>query len=163
MWIPCLHFSQEMPRPGFITELDGANATWLTNDVAMFSTKTGELLLLTLVYDGRLVLFCIFSFASYTSPCLLIWPTVFSFSHCYYWCNMFYIHFCRIVQRLELSKSRASVLTSVSRFLSWSYLCMLLVNFFYYVSYSFFVDCFRIFQQLETHSSSWAVVWVIVC
>ncbi|XP_073128753.1 cleavage and polyadenylation specificity factor subunit 1 isoform X2 [Henckelia pumila] len=62
--------SQEMPRPGFITELDAANATWLTNDVAMFSTKTGELLLLTLVYDGR------------------------------------------IVQRLELSKSRASVLAS---------------------------------------------------
>ncbi|KAG8381459.1 hypothetical protein BUALT_Bualt06G0124100 [Buddleja alternifolia] len=62
--------SQEMPRASFSTELDGANATWLANDVAMFSTKTGELLLLTLVYDGR------------------------------------------IVQRLELSKSRASVLTS---------------------------------------------------
>ncbi|KZV25371.1 Cleavage and polyadenylation specificity factor 160 isoform 1 [Dorcoceras hygrometricum] len=62
--------SQEMPRPGFSTELDAANATWLTNDVAMFSTKNGELLLLTLIYDGR------------------------------------------IVQRLELSKSRASVLTS---------------------------------------------------
>ncbi|KAL7147541.1 hypothetical protein ABFS83_06G114300 [Erythranthe nasuta] len=62
--------SQEMPRSGFTTELDAANATWLTNDVAVFSSKSGELLLLTLVYDGR------------------------------------------IVQRLELSKSRASVLTS---------------------------------------------------
>ncbi|KAL3524193.1 hypothetical protein ACH5RR_017027 [Cinchona calisaya] len=62
--------SQEMSRSNFIVELDAANATWLTNDVAMLSTKTGELLLLTLVYDGR------------------------------------------IVQRLELSKSRASVLTS---------------------------------------------------
>ncbi|RXH94936.1 hypothetical protein DVH24_024620 [Malus domestica] len=40
----------------FLTvELDAANATWLLNDVALLSTKTGELLLLTLVYDGRLV------------------------------------------------------------------------------------------------------------
>ncbi|KAK6117889.1 hypothetical protein DH2020_048365 [Rehmannia glutinosa] len=62
--------SQEMPRSGFTTELDAANATWLTNDVAVFSSKSGELLLLSLIYDGR------------------------------------------IVQRLELSKSRASVLTS---------------------------------------------------
>ncbi|XP_027110442.2 cleavage and polyadenylation specificity factor subunit 1-like [Coffea arabica] len=62
--------SQEMPRSNFIVELDAANATWLTNDVAMLSAKTGELLLLTLIHDGR------------------------------------------IVQRLELSKSRASVLTS---------------------------------------------------
>ncbi|XP_056694198.1 cleavage and polyadenylation specificity factor subunit 1 isoform X2 [Spinacia oleracea] len=62
--------SQEMPRSNFIVELDTAHATWLANDVAMLSTKTGELLLLTLVYDGR------------------------------------------IVQRLDLVKSRASVLTS---------------------------------------------------
>ncbi|XP_058086131.1 cleavage and polyadenylation specificity factor subunit 1 isoform X2 [Magnolia sinica] len=62
--------SQEMPRSNFSVELDAANATWLSHDVAMFSTKTGELLLLTLVYDGR------------------------------------------VVQRLELSKSKASVLTS---------------------------------------------------
>lgn len=62
--------SQEMPRSNFNVELDAANATWLSHDVAMFSTKTGELLLLTLVYDGR------------------------------------------AVQRLELSKSKASVLTS---------------------------------------------------
>ncbi|KAE9464951.1 hypothetical protein C3L33_03130, partial [Rhododendron williamsianum] len=45
--------SQEMPRSSFSVELDAANATWLLNDVAMLSTKTGELLLLTLVYDGR--------------------------------------------------------------------------------------------------------------
>ncbi|KAJ9679116.1 hypothetical protein PVL29_021139 [Vitis rotundifolia] len=62
--------SQEMPRSSFSVELDAANATWLSNDVAMLSTKTGELLLLTLVYDGR------------------------------------------VVHRLDLSKSRASVLTS---------------------------------------------------
>ncbi|OVA07710.1 Cleavage/polyadenylation specificity factor [Macleaya cordata] len=62
--------SQELPRSSFSVELDAANATWLLPDVAMLSTKTGELLLLTLVYDGR------------------------------------------VVQRLELSKSRASVLTS---------------------------------------------------
>lgn len=47
--------SQEMPRSSFTVELDTAHATWLANDVAMLSTKTGELLLLTLVYDGRLV------------------------------------------------------------------------------------------------------------
>lgn len=46
-------FSQEMPRSPFSVELDAANATWLSNDVVLLSTKTGELLLLTLVYDGR--------------------------------------------------------------------------------------------------------------
>ncbi|KAG6399711.1 hypothetical protein SASPL_141192 [Salvia splendens] len=49
--------SQEMPRFGFTTELDATTATWLTNDVAVFSTKSGELLLLTLVYDGRLAIY----------------------------------------------------------------------------------------------------------
>ncbi|CAN6480274.1 unnamed protein product [Victoria cruziana] len=62
--------SHDMAKSNIKVELDAANATWLSNDVAMFSTKTGELLLLSLVYDGR------------------------------------------IVRRLELSKSRASVLTS---------------------------------------------------
>lgn len=62
--------SQEMPRSSFSVELDAANASWLLTDVALLSTKTGELLLLTLVYDGR------------------------------------------VVQRLDLSKSKASVLTS---------------------------------------------------
>ncbi|XP_012484368.1 cleavage and polyadenylation specificity factor subunit 1 isoform X1 [Gossypium raimondii] len=62
--------SQELPRSSFNVELDAANATWLLNDVALLSAKTGELLLLTLVYDGR------------------------------------------VVQRLDLSKSKASVLTS---------------------------------------------------
>ncbi|KAI3817931.1 hypothetical protein L1987_11731 [Smallanthus sonchifolius] len=62
--------SQEMSRLSFSVELDAANATWLSNDVAMLSTKSGELLLLTLVHDGR------------------------------------------IVQKLDLSKSKASVLTS---------------------------------------------------
>lgn len=45
-----------MSRSNFSVELDAANATWLTNDVAMLSTKTGELLLLTVVYDGRWVI-----------------------------------------------------------------------------------------------------------
>ncbi|KAB1208163.1 Cleavage and polyadenylation specificity factor subunit 1 [Morella rubra] len=62
--------SQEMQRSSFSVELDAANATWLLSDVALLSTKTGELLLLTLVYDGR------------------------------------------VVYRLDLSKSKASVLTS---------------------------------------------------
>ncbi|KAK6250480.1 hypothetical protein SCA6_004485 [Theobroma cacao] len=61
---------QDLPRSNFSVELDAANATWLLNDVALLSTKTGELLLLTLIYDGR------------------------------------------VVQRLDLSKSKASVLTS---------------------------------------------------
>jgi cleavage and polyadenylation specificity factor subunit 1 len=42
-----------MPRSSFSVELDAANASWLLTDVALLSTKTGELLLLTLVYDGR--------------------------------------------------------------------------------------------------------------
>ncbi|KAL8217961.1 hypothetical protein R6Q57_021334 [Mikania cordata] len=61
---------QETSRSSFNVELDAANATWLSNDVAMLSTKSGELLLLTLVHDGR------------------------------------------IVQKLDLSKSKASVLIS---------------------------------------------------
>lgn len=62
--------SQEMPRSSFSVELDAAHVTWLLNDIALLSTKTGELLLLTLIYDGR------------------------------------------VVRRLDLSKSKASVLTS---------------------------------------------------
>ncbi|KAJ3706249.1 hypothetical protein LUZ61_009954 [Rhynchospora tenuis] len=45
--------SLEMPKSNFSVELDAANATWLSNNVALFSTKTGDLLLLTLVNDGR--------------------------------------------------------------------------------------------------------------
>ncbi|KAI4363631.1 hypothetical protein MLD38_019823 [Melastoma candidum] len=62
--------SQEMPKSSFSVELDGANSAWLLNNVVLLSTKTGDLLLLSLVFDGR------------------------------------------IVQRLDLSKSKASVLTS---------------------------------------------------
>lgn len=62
--------SLEMPRSSFDVELDAAHATWLTNDVAMLSTKNGELLLLTIYFDGR------------------------------------------VVQRLDLAKSKASVLAS---------------------------------------------------
>ena len=63
-----------MPRSSFSVELDAANATWLSNDVAMLSTKTGELLLLTLVYDGRyVVVFYVFFFLNKN---LLIKPRV---------------------------------------------------------------------------------------
>ncbi|CAN8244624.1 unnamed protein product [Cochlearia groenlandica] len=62
--------SQELPASNFSVELDVAHGTWISNDVALLSTKTGELLLLTLIYDGR------------------------------------------AVQRLDLSKSKASVLAS---------------------------------------------------
>lgn len=34
-------------------ELDAAKATWLSHDIVMFSSKNGEILLLTVVYDGR--------------------------------------------------------------------------------------------------------------
>lgn len=60
----------DMPKTDFNVELDAAKATWLSHDVAVFSSKTGDLLLLTLVYDGR------------------------------------------VVQKLDLMKSKASVLTS---------------------------------------------------
>ncbi|XP_074570014.1 cleavage and polyadenylation specificity factor subunit 1 [Curcuma longa] len=62
--------SSEMPKSKIAVELDAANGTWLSPDVAIFSSKTGDLLLLTLIYDGR------------------------------------------VVQRLELLRSKASVLTS---------------------------------------------------
>jgi cleavage and polyadenylation specificity factor subunit 1 len=62
--------SQELPASNFSVELDAAHGTWISNDVALLSTKSGELLLLTLIYDGR------------------------------------------AVQRLDLSKSKASVLAS---------------------------------------------------
>ncbi|XP_078166463.1 cleavage and polyadenylation specificity factor 160 isoform X1 [Carex rostrata] len=45
--------SLEMPKSNFSVELDAANATWLSNDIALFSVKTGELLLVTLVNNGR--------------------------------------------------------------------------------------------------------------
>lgn len=45
--------SLEMPKSNFSVELDAANSTWLSNDIALFSIKTGELLLLTLVNNGR--------------------------------------------------------------------------------------------------------------
>lgn len=50
-----------MSRSSFSLELDAANATWLSNDVAMLSTKSGELLLLTLIHDGRCVTFTQFA------------------------------------------------------------------------------------------------------
>jgi hypothetical protein len=49
----CQLCSPEIPKINFHVELDAAKATWLSNDIVMFSTKTGEMLLLTVVYDGR--------------------------------------------------------------------------------------------------------------
>ncbi|KAI4378121.1 hypothetical protein MLD38_015649 [Melastoma candidum] len=66
--------SQEMPESSFSVELDGASSVWLLDDVALLSTETGDLLLLSLVY------------------------------------------YRRIVQKLDLSKSKASILTSTSLF-----------------------------------------------
>ncbi|XP_052152739.1 probable cleavage and polyadenylation specificity factor subunit 1 isoform X2 [Oryza glaberrima] len=62
--------SPEISKSNFQVELDAAKATWLSNDIVMFSSKAGEMLLLTVVYDGR------------------------------------------VVQRLDLMKSKASVLSS---------------------------------------------------
>lgn len=62
--------SGDMPKSKISVELDAARVTWISHDIALFSTKTGMLLLLSLIYDGR------------------------------------------TVQKLELMKSRASVLTS---------------------------------------------------
>ena len=45
--------SGEMPKSQITIELDSARATWISPDVALFSTKTGTLLLLSLIYDGR--------------------------------------------------------------------------------------------------------------
>uniref|UniRef100_A0A0E0G8C2 Cleavage/polyadenylation specificity factor A subunit N-terminal domain-containing protein n=1 Tax=Oryza nivara TaxID=4536 RepID=A0A0E0G8C2_ORYNI len=62
--------SPEISKSNFQVELDAAKATWFSNDIVMFSSKAGEMLLLTVVYDGR------------------------------------------VVQRLDLMKSKASVLSS---------------------------------------------------
>ncbi|KAL5727982.1 hypothetical protein ACHQM5_001115 [Ranunculus cassubicifolius] len=47
--------SPDLPRSSFSVELDAANATWLLHDKVLLSTKNGELLSLTLLYDGRVV------------------------------------------------------------------------------------------------------------
>ncbi|GJN12976.1 hypothetical protein PR202_ga31306 [Eleusine coracana subsp. coracana] len=47
--------SPEIPKTSFHAELDVAKATWLSHDIVMFSSKNGEILLLTVVYDGRSV------------------------------------------------------------------------------------------------------------
>ncbi|GBG62092.1 hypothetical protein CBR_g28568 [Chara braunii] len=41
------------PRSTLNVELDAAQATWIANNTALISTKTGDLLLLSMVYDGR--------------------------------------------------------------------------------------------------------------
>jgi len=45
--------SPEILKTSFHVELDVAKATWLSHDIVMFSSKNGEILLLTVVYDGR--------------------------------------------------------------------------------------------------------------
>ncbi|PUZ46211.1 hypothetical protein GQ55_7G032200 [Panicum hallii var. hallii] len=47
--------SPETLKTSFHVELDAAKATWLSHDIVMFSSKNGEILLLTVVYDGRAV------------------------------------------------------------------------------------------------------------
>ncbi|KAG2565125.1 hypothetical protein PVAP13_7NG025878 [Panicum virgatum] len=47
--------SPETLKTSFHVELDAAKATWLSHDIVMFSSKNGEILLLTVVYDGRSV------------------------------------------------------------------------------------------------------------
>ncbi|OEL36614.1 putative cleavage and polyadenylation specificity factor subunit 1 [Dichanthelium oligosanthes] len=47
--------STESIKTSFHVELDVAKATWLSHDIVMFSSKNGEILLLTVVYDGRAV------------------------------------------------------------------------------------------------------------
>ncbi|KAH7436763.1 hypothetical protein KP509_05G035200 [Ceratopteris richardii] len=71
--------SGDIPKSKVSVELDAARAAWISHDVALFSTKTGTLLLLSLIYDGR------------------------------------------TVQKLELMKSRASVLTSCMSMLGDSF------------------------------------------
>jgi hypothetical protein len=45
--------SPDFPKSKITVELDTAHAAWVSHDVALLSTKTGNLLLLSLVYDGR--------------------------------------------------------------------------------------------------------------
>lgn len=49
----CQLCSPETLKTSFHVELDVAKATWLSHDIVMFSSKNGEILLLTVVYDGR--------------------------------------------------------------------------------------------------------------
>ena len=46
-------YSAEYPKSKLTVELDTAHATWVAHDVALISTKTGMLLYLSLVYEGR--------------------------------------------------------------------------------------------------------------
>ncbi|KAK6229421.1 hypothetical protein SCA6_018372 [Theobroma cacao] len=67
-------FCQDLSRSNFSLVLDAANAPWLLNDVALLSTKTGEQLLLTLLYDGRrlqlLEIHCSFWVVNWEIVCL---------------------------------------------------------------------------------------------
>lgn len=46
-------YSPEYPKSKLSVELDTAKATWVANDTALISTKTGMLLFLSLVVEGR--------------------------------------------------------------------------------------------------------------
>jgi hypothetical protein len=97
----CQLCSPETLKTIFHVELDAAKATWLSHDIVMFSSKNGEILLLTVVYDGRYD-----TIAYYLYKCSTLY-----IDHCL----LFWIY--RAVQRLDLMKSKASILSSVS------YLC----------------------------------------
>jgi hypothetical protein len=46
-------YSAEYPKSKLTVELDTAHATWVAHDVALISSKSGMLLYLSLVYEGR--------------------------------------------------------------------------------------------------------------
>lgn len=98
--------SPEIPKINFHVELDAAKATWLSNDIVMFSTKTGEMLLLTVVYDGRYAN----SMDHYLSYCC---AAVLAFVGVIELIIICFFFFRRTVRRLDLMKSKASVISSV--------------------------------------------------
>jgi hypothetical protein len=105
------HGSPEILKTSFHVELDVAKATWLSHDIVMFSSKNGEILLLTVVYDGR---YGTITYCSFEKIILTDFTSVLNFV-------LIIIIVCffvyRAVQRLDLMKSKASVLSSVG------YLC----------------------------------------
>lgn len=106
----CWFYSPEIPKSNFQVELDAAKATWLSHDIVMFSSKAGEMLLLTVVYDGR-----------YDNSVVIILFSV----HAYLVITFFSSIFYRVVQRLDLMKSKASVLSSVGYFCTCVLICFL--------------------------------------
>jgi hypothetical protein len=57
------------PRAAVTAPLDGAHATWMAPDSLFIATKSGILLLLSLLWDGRVVTGCA---PSPTGPALVV-------------------------------------------------------------------------------------------